>query len=112
LVSGLVDLALVVDLLNDVELNFHLGLLGTSTVAANLSLVFIIILRIGDIGVRKLNVRDLQVILRFTSGMCANQKTMGRIGLVWDSKEVLGQINNNDRLYSEHTLAYLAATVL
>jgi hypothetical protein len=85
LVAGLVDLALVVDLLNDVEFNFHLGLLGTSTVAANLSLVLIVVIGIRGIGVRKLNMRNLKVILRFASGMCANEKTMGRVGLVWDS---------------------------
>lgn len=87
LIPGLVDLTLVVNLLDNVELDLHLGLFGSATVATNLSFVLIIILWVRCIGVRKLDMGNLEVVLSIASGMGTNQKAMSGIGLVRDSAE-------------------------
>jgi hypothetical protein len=77
LVPGLVDLALVIDFLLNVELDFHLRLLRTPAVATNFSPVFVIVFRICDSRIWQLNMGNLKVILRVTGSMCADKKTVG-----------------------------------
>jgi hypothetical protein len=52
LISCLVDLALVVDLLHNVEFDLHGGFLGAAAISADLSTFLIIV-----IGVRSIRVR-------------------------------------------------------
>lgn len=67
----------MINLLNDVELDFHLRLLGAPAIATNLTLVLVVILGIRDIGVGKLDMCNLKVVLGITSSVRADQKTMG-----------------------------------
>lgn len=86
LIAGLVDLPFVINLLENVELDLHLGLLRASAVTTDLSPVFIIIFRVGNIRVGELDIGNLKVVLRFTSSVCADQKTVSRVRLVWDPR--------------------------
>ena len=111
LVAGLVDLPLVINFLNDVELDLHLGLLRAPAIPTDLSPVFVVILRVWNIGVWELHMGDLKVILRFPGSMRANQKTVGRIRLVWDPDAIrLERLRMEKRLAYVRTLAYPAAT--
>lgn len=62
LVSRLVDFALVVNLLHNIELHFHRALLGAATVATNFPALFIVVFGFWVIRIGKLYVRNLQVV--------------------------------------------------
>ena len=85
LIPGLVDLAFMVNLLNNIKLDLHLGLLGPATVASNLALVLVVILRVGRIWIGELDVGNLEVVLGITSGMGADEKAMSGVRLVRNS---------------------------
>jgi hypothetical protein len=82
LIASLVDFSLVINLLNNVELDFHGRLLRATSIATNLALVFIIIIRVGGIGIRELNMGNLKVVLSITGSVSADEQAMSGIGLV------------------------------
>ena len=86
LVSGFVDLALMVNLLYNVELHFHIcPLLGcTTTMTTNFFSVFIVVGGIGSDRLRKLYVGNLEIVLGFAGSVSTNEKTVGGVILVWD----------------------------
>lgn len=87
LVTRLVDLALVVNFLDNVEFDLHLRLLGTPTIASNFTFLLVVIIGIRGIGIGKLHMGNLEVIRRIIGGMCSDQEAMSRVGLVGDSAE-------------------------
>jgi hypothetical protein len=82
LIASLVDLSLVVNLLNDVELDFHGRLLRATTIATNLALVLVIVIRVGGIGIRELDMGNLKVVLSIASSVSADEQAMSGIGFV------------------------------
>lgn len=73
LIPCLVDFTLVVDLLHNVELDLHRGLLGATPISANLASFLVVIIGVGSGGVWKLHMGDLQIVLRIARGMRTNQ---------------------------------------
>lgn len=89
LIPSLVDLALMVNLLDNVELDLHLRLLRASTIASDLPFLVIVVVRVRNIGIGKLHMGNLKIIGSFSGSMRANQEAMGGIWLVGDSEERL-----------------------
>lgn len=81
LISGFVDLALVVYPLCDFEFHLHdRGLLRSSaSVPPNLFALFIVIDGVWRDGFRELYVSYLQVVVSFVGGLCADEKPMRSI---------------------------------
>lgn len=75
LVSGLVDFALVIDLLDDMEFDFRLRCLlrGSAAVSTDFFSFLIVVCRVRRDRLRKLYMSYLKIILSFTGGMSANQ---------------------------------------
>jgi hypothetical protein len=82
LVAGLVDFSLVINLLHNVELDFHGRLLRATPIATDLAPVLIIVIRVGSIGIWELDMGNLKVVLSITSSVGANKQAMSRIWLV------------------------------
>lgn len=59
LIPCLVDLTLVVNLLHNVELDLHWGLLGATPISSDLAPFLIVIIGVGSRGVGKLHMGDL-----------------------------------------------------
>lgn len=77
----------MVNLLHNVELDLHLRLFRAPTVAANFTLIFIVILRVRDVGVWKLHMSNLKVVLGVAGSMGTDEKAMGGVGLIRDPVE-------------------------
>lgn len=90
LVASLVDLALVINLLHNVELHFHgWGLLArSSTMAPNFFRLFIVIRDVWGDRFRELYMSNLQIILGFVGGVSTNKQPMSAIILVWDAEYI------------------------
>lgn len=113
LIASLVHLPLVVNLLDDVELDFHGRLLRATAIAANLTLVLIIVVGVRGIGIRKLDMGNLEVVLRVACGVGADEQTMSGVGLVRNTMREgpVRILRDQRRLGSELlTLAHQAAT--
>lgn len=73
LIPRLVDFALVVDLLHNVELDFHGRPFGAAAVAPDFSAFIVVVIGVRGSGIRKLYVSNLQIILSITRSMRAEQ---------------------------------------
>ena len=72
LITCLVDFTLVINLLNNVELNLHWGLLGATPISANLAPFLIVVIWVRSRRVGKLHMGDLQIILCIARSVCSN----------------------------------------
>lgn len=73
LIAGLVDFTLVINLLHNVELDFHGRLLRAAAIPSDLPALFIVVLWIGSRWIGKLDMSNLQIILRIARSVCADQ---------------------------------------
>lgn len=73
LIPGLVDFTLVINLLHDVELDFHGRLLRAAAIPSDFPALLIVVVRIGGRWIGELDMSNLQVILRIAGSVCADQ---------------------------------------
>ena len=90
LVAGLVDLALVIDLLYNVEFHLHgrRFLARSFSVTTNLFAFFIVVGGVRGHRLWELYVSNLEVILGFVRSMCANKQPMRAVVFVGDTTEI------------------------
>ena len=93
LVTGLVDLAGVVNLLRDLELDGHAGL----GVSANLAAVLVKIFRIGDCGLGYLHLGNLKMIRDAFGSVCAEKQAVSAIGAVFGLRDVWEPLGGKSR---------------
>lgn len=81
LVPGFVDLSLMVDLLDNVKLHFHISplLSHAAAMTADFFPFFVIICYIRSDRFWKLNMSDLKIVLSLARGVSTNQESMGGI---------------------------------
>lgn len=110
LIPGLVHFAFMVNLLNNIELDFHLAFFRSSAIAANLASLFIIVLGIRCIVVRQLYMGNLQVVLSVTGSMGTDQKAMRGIRLIGNPTKRLVHMEQVNSSEAALTPACLATT--
>lgn len=110
LIPSLVDFAFMVNLLNNVELDLHLMLFGSSTKATNLASFFIVVFGIRCIGVWQLYMSNLKVVLSITGSVGTDQKAMGGIRLIGNPTRRLDHIDQINSSNASLTPACLATT--
>lgn len=90
LVAGLVDLALVIDLLYNVELHLHCRrfLACSFSVTTDLFAFFIVIGSVRGDRFGELYVSNLEVVLGFVGSMCADEQSVRAVIFIRDAKEI------------------------
>jgi hypothetical protein len=89
LVASLVDFARMCDFLDDVKLDFHLFLVGWTTIAANLARLFIVVFGVWFGRLRKLDTGNLKIVWLAVRCVCAEQESVLRIVCAGDSRRIL-----------------------
>ena len=84
LIASLVDLAFVINLLDNCKLHFRRRRLlsRTASISSDLFSFLIVVLGFWCGKVRQLNVGNLKIILRLARSVCAKDESMGRVTLV------------------------------
>lgn len=106
LISSFIHLSLVVNLLHNVEFDFHDWCLlpGATAIAPNLLTIFIVVGRIRRDRFWKLHVSYLQVILSLVGSVGADEKSMSRVILVRSAVPV-SRISDHEWLLTDVCLS-------